>query len=110
MQTAAEAGVATVGGDSTSGKDTLTCLFSDPYAMGYQAGKMAYRILIAQEDPGDIRIASSNADNIKLYNGEMAERLGRTFPKSFQEIHSFFESYEIGSGTERITDQEEDEE
>lgn len=104
------AGVVTVGGDPTIGVHTLTCLYSDPYTMGYQAGKMAYRILIADEFPGEIKIASSSADNVKLYNREIAEMQDRSFPKSFQEINDFLKTYEIGSDTDRITEEDDEEE
>lgn len=103
---ATETGTITVGGDSSLGQHTLTSLYSDPYDMGYQAGKMVYRILVAGELPGEIKIASSSAEEIKLYNEPIANALERSFPKSFSEITSFLETYEIGSNTKRIVKQE----
>ena len=100
---ATAAGVVTVAGDSQSGQHTLVSMYADPYAQGYEAGKMAYRILVNGENPGEIRINQQGTrDNIKLYNNEIASTLGLTFPKSFQEIHTFLETYQIGSNTERI--------
>lgn len=107
---AVAAGVVTVGGDASIGSHTLTSLYSDPYTMGYQAGKMAYRILIADELPGEIKIASSSAKNVKLYNRKIAEMQDRIFPKSFREINDFLETYEVGSDTNRISETEDDEE
>jgi putative ABC transport system substrate-binding protein len=101
-QTAEETATPLIGGDTRLGEYTLTCLYSDPYAMGYQAGKMVYRILVNGDAPGDIKVTSSSADSIKLYNQTAAEILDRTFPKSFQEIHDFLETYEPGSDTSRI--------
>ena len=78
-------------------------MYKDPYAMGYAAGKMVYRILVDGADPGDIKITNSPAENVKLYNASRAESLGMTFPKSFHEINDYFANYEIGSTTTRIS-------
>jgi putative ABC transport system substrate-binding protein len=108
--TATETLTPTIGGDPDLGQYTLTSLYSDPYTMGYQAGKMVYRILVNGDLPGEIKVASTSADSVKLYNATVADALQVTFPKSFQEIHSFLETYEIGSDTTRITSGETDEE
>lgn len=101
-------GTRTVGGDASLGQQTLVSLYSDPYAMGYAAGKLVYRILVNNDAPGDIKISTASAENVKLYNASRAEALGMTFPKSFSEINSFFETYEIGSTTTRISSADED--
>lgn len=99
-------GTRTVGGDSTLGQQTLVSMYQDPYSMGYAAGKLVYRILVNGDAPGEIKIASPSGENIKLYNKDRADELGMTFPKSFHEYDSFFETYEIGSSTTRITEEE----
>ena len=76
--------------------------------MGYAAGKLVYRILVNNDAPGDIKISTASDENVKLYNASRAEALGMTFPKSFSEINSFFETYEIGSTTTRISSANED--
>lgn len=103
---ATEAGVTTVGGDDTLGQETLVSLYKDPYAMGYAAGKLVYRILIDGDSPGDIKISNSSVESVKLYSTARAEALGMTFPKSFSEITDYFEAYEIGSTTSRVTSEE----
>ncbi len=100
---ATASGTRTVGGDASLGQETLVSMYKDPYAMGYAAGKMVYRILVDGADPGDIKITNSPAENVKLYNASRAESLGMTFPKSFHEINDYFANYEIGSTTTRIS-------
>ncbi len=97
-----ESKTVTVGGDSTLGQYTLVSLYKDPYGMGYAAGKQVYRILVDGDNPGDIKIGSSSAENIKFYNGDVAEIFEKEFPKSFHEITEYFESYEIGSTTNKV--------
>lgn len=95
-------GTVTVGGDASLGANTLVSTYADPFAQGYAAGKIAYDILIKGSDPGSIKINQAGSKNTKkLYNGNIAAAFGREFPKSFQEIHSYLDSYEIGSDTER---------
>ena len=77
--------------------------------MGYAAGKMVYRILVDGVQPGEIKISSSPAENVKLYNASRAESFDMTFPKSFHEIHEYFSTYEIGSTTTRISSDDEEE-
>ena len=109
ITSAAAPGVVTVGGDAQLGQHTLVSMYTDPYAQGYEAGKLAYRILVNNEDPGAIKIVLQGAkDNIKLYNNALASSMGISFPKSFEEIHEFLETYVIGSGTERIERSEEE--
>ncbi len=100
---ATASGTRTVGGDASLGQETLVSMYKDPYAMGYAAGKMVYRIFSRQGDPGDIKITNSPAENVKLYNASRAESLGMTFPKSFHEINDYFANCEIGSTTTRIS-------
>ena len=104
---ATDAGVSTISGDGSLGEKTLTSSYMDPYALGYSAGKKAYRILVNGDEPGELKITSPDVDVIKLYNKDIAEKLGITFPKSFQEISEFKETYVIGSSTNRITEEEE---
>lgn len=106
---AAASGTVTVAGDEKIGQHTLVCMYTDPYAQGYAAGKLAYRILVGKEDPASIKIVmQGEKDNIKLYNGSLASSMGISFPKSFQEINEFLQTYEIGSNTERIERTEEE--
>lgn len=106
---ATAAGKITVGGDAVLGQSTLVSMYADPYAQGYAAGKQAYRILVDGDDPGAIAIDDVAADdNVKLYNSSVAAALGLSFPKSFNEIHEFLETYVIGSNTERIEPTEEE--
>lgn len=106
---ATSCGTRTVGGDATLGEQTLVSMYKDPYGMGYAAGKMVYRILVDGTQPGEIKISSSPAENIKLYNASRAESFDMTFPKSFHEIHEYFSTYEIGSTTTRISSDDEEE-
>lgn len=86
-------GVTTVSGDDTIGQYTLVNFFSDPYQMGYRAGKQAYRILVNEEDPAEIKVGLPNAsDYVKLYNKDIAETFQMTFPKSFHEFHEYLDS------------------
>ena len=106
---ATAAGKITVGGDAVLGQSTLVSMYTDPYAQGYAAGKQAYRILVDGNDPGAIAIDDVAADDsVKLYNGDVAATLGLSFPKSFNEIHEYLETYVIGSNTERIEPTEEE--
>ena len=108
IASAVPAGIVTVGGDAKIGRHTLVSMYADPYAQGYEAGKLAYRILVGKEDPASIKIVmQGQKDNQKLYNGSLAASMGITFPKSFTEINEFLETYEIGSNTERIERTEE---
>ena len=96
----------TFGSDAVAGKHSLVTLWSDPYDSGYQAGEMAYQILVNGQDPGDISIAYQSEDSFyKLYNGSYAEVLGLTFPKSFSEYSSFMKSHVPGDGTEKVGDE-----
>ncbi len=94
-------GVTVVAGDITIGQNSLVTLFSDPYALGYAAGKKAVKVF-NQEDIKTIKIGSVDSDDsIKLYNGEIAKKLNKEFPKSFKELSEFLETYEYGSSTTR---------
>jgi hypothetical protein len=41
---------------------------------------------------------------VKLYNADLAEKLGRTFPKSFHEVESYLNETDPGATTKRIVD------
>lgn len=98
---ATEAGVTVVAGDTTIGQNALVTLFSDPYAIGYAAGKKAVKVF-NEEDIKKIKIGTVDSDNsVKLYNGKIAEALGKEFPKSFKELSEFLDTYEYGSTTTR---------
>lgn len=100
---AEESGVTVVAGDTTIGQNSLVTLFNDPYALGYAAGKKAIKVF-NEEDIKTIKIGSVDGDDsVKLYNGEIAEKYGKEFPKSFKEINEFLETYEYGSTTTRYT-------
>ncbi len=101
-ETATNAGVVTLGGDTSLGENSLVSLYNDPYNMGYAAGKLAYRILVNEEDPGTIKINTANGTLQKLYNKNFADRLQMSFPKSFAERSEYLSTYEIGSQTTRI--------
>ncbi len=102
------AGVTVVGGDTTIGENSLVCLFYDPYDLGYKAGKKAAKILQGS-DPGNIKIAYGDSDNyVKLYNGDIAQQMDMTFPKSFHEITDFLSTYEYGSATTRYVHENEE--
>lgn len=98
---AEEAGVTIVAGDTYIGQYSLVTLFSDPYTLGYAAGKKAVRV-INGDDISTIKIGYGDADDsVKLYNGDIAEEFGMEFPKSFSEFTEFLTTYEYGSTTTR---------
>ncbi len=99
----------TLGGDMTLGKHTLITLYADPYDMGYRAGKMVKRILINEEDPGEIKISLPSSNVTKLYQDDVAELFELTFPKSFREYDEFVENYEVGSNTNRVVSEDNEE-
>ena len=104
-----EAQVVTVGGDEEIGAYTLVSAFSDPYDLGYRAGKKAYSVL-SGTDISTIKVSNGSGDNIvKLYNASVAELFSKEFPKSFKEREEFLSSYEYGSMTKRHVSEEEDE-
>lgn len=103
---ATAAGVSTISGDGSLGEETLTSTYMDPYALGYAAGKKAYRILVNGDNPGELKITTPEIESVKLYNKDIAEKLGISFPKSFHEVSEFKETYVIGSLTNRITKEE----
>lgn len=100
---ATESKTTVVAGDAAVGEHALVTLFSDPYDVGYSAGKKAVKVLNG-EDIKTTKIGSIDSDNaVKLYNGEIAEQFGLTFPKSFSELNEFLSTYEYGSNTTRFT-------
>lgn len=108
---ATAAGVTTISGDMTLCENALVTLFYDPYALGYASGKKAVSVLLKGTDISSIKITAGNTDDVvKIYNKEIAEKLGITFPKSFSEYHEFLETYEYGSTTKRHTLKSADEE
>ena len=98
-----EAKVPTIGGDMTLGQYTLVTLYSDPYDMGYRAGKVAKRILVDNEDPSEIKIGLPSSDIKKLYQDSVADIFEMEFPKSFTEYDEFISTYVVGSETTRIS-------
>lgn len=95
--------VTVVAGDTTIGENALVTLFSDPYSLGYAAGKKAVRVFNG-DDITTIKIGYGSADDsVKLYNGKIAEEFGMEFPKSFSEIDEFLSTYVYGSNTARYS-------
>ncbi len=100
---ATESNVVVVAGDTQIGQNALVTLFYDPYALGYAAGKKAVRVFNG-DDITTIKIGYGDADDsIKLYNGEIAAKFEKEFPKSFKEFKEFLETYEYGSNTVRYS-------
>lgn len=100
---ATESKVTVVAGDTTIGENALVTLFSDPYSLGYAAGKKAVRVFNG-DDISTIKIGyGSSDDSVKLYNGEIAEEFGKEFPKSFSEMEEFLSTYVYGSNTARYS-------
>lgn len=95
--------VSTIGGDMTLGQYTLVTLYSDPYDMGYRAGKVAKRILVDGEDPAEIKIGLPSSDVKKLYQDSVAQLFELEFPKSFTEYDEFLSTYVVGSETTRLS-------
>lgn len=100
---AAQAGVSTVAGDASVGKNVLATLYTDPYNQGYRAGRMAYSILVKKEKPSrmHVKIFQSSASQ-KLYQKTIAAQMNRTFPKSFSEIEDYLDHYDSSRVTTRI--------
>ena len=95
--------VVIVAGDTEIGEYALVTLFSDPYSLGYAAGKKAVRVFNG-DDIATIKVGNgSSDDSIKLYNGKIAEEFELTFPKSFSEFSEFLSTYEYGSNTVRYS-------
>ena len=96
--------VTTFGGDRESGADTLVTLYHDPYDSGYRSGQLAYQILAENENAGGIPLELPDTDCfVKLYQDTVAEKLKLTFPKSFEEYDAYFENYQPGMQTERLS-------
>lgn len=100
---AADSGVTTFGGSRNTGRQTLVTLWSDPYDTGYQAGKMAYQILVGGQKAADIPVTQvSQSSLVKLYNGDYARKLDKEFPKSFHEYSEYIKDYTPGENTQRV--------
>lgn len=103
-----ESQVVVVAGDTTIADNALITLFTDPYSLGYQAGKKAVRVFNG-DDISTIKISNGDSDDdVKLYNGDIAEKYGIEFPKSFSELKDFLSTYEYGSSTTRHSESEEE--
>ncbi len=101
-----DSGVVLVAGDTTIGANSLVTLFTDPYIIGYSAGKKAVRVFNG-EDISTIKISSIDGDDsVKLYNGDVAKAFNKEFPKSFKEYHEFLDTYEYGSTITRYSSEE----
>ena len=91
---AAEYATITVGGDAAIGADTLVCLYEDPYALGYQCGGIAARLLDDEDAVQDIPVAPCDPQQaVKLYNETLSRTYGMTWPKSFYERTSYLRDY-----------------
>lgn len=99
------AGKPTVTNDADIGKNTTTCLYTDPYSFGYSAGKQTYRICVKKEKPSKMKIESiASSVSVKLYNSDYSSKLDRTFPKSFYEINDYLSNTPAGSTTNVIAE------
>ena len=100
---AANSGVVIVAGDTQVGQNALVTLFSDPYSLGYSAGKKAVRVFNG-DDITTIKIGYGDSDDsVKLYNENIAKEFEIDFPKSFNEFNEFLDSYVYGSNTARYS-------
>ena len=100
---AADSGVVIVAGDTQVGQYALVTLFSDPYSLGYAAGKKAVRVFNG-DDINTIKIGYGDSDDsVKLYNENIAKEFEIDFPKSFNEFNEFLDSYVYGSNTARYS-------
>ena len=100
---ATDSKVTIVAGDTTIGENALVTLFSDPYSLGYAAGKKAVRVFNG-DDIQTIKVGNgSSDDSVKLYNGEIAQEFDKEFPKSFSELNEFLSTYVYGSNTARYS-------
>lgn len=97
------AAIPTITNDSLISDKTFTCLYTDPYAFGYSAGKQTYRILIKKEKAKDMAIESiSPSVTVKLYNKSLSKKYNRVFPKSFFEVNSYLKESVPGVTVKRI--------
>ncbi len=100
---AEENNVVVVAGDTDIAENALVTIFSDPYSLGYSAGKKAVRVFNG-DDITTITVGyGTSDDSVKLYNGEVAEIFGKEFPKSFSELNEFLSTYVYGSNTARYS-------
>ena len=109
--TANISGVPIVTGDVNFGRHALTCLYLDSFAIGYEAGTMAYQILVKGSKPDEMDISAAPASSlVKLYQNSIADAYGCKFPKTFHEIDSYLNHELPGASTERvkISDNEEE--
>ncbi len=98
---ATDSNVVIVAGDNAIAENSLVTLFTDPFSLGYGAGKKAVRVFDG-DDISTIKIGYVDSDEtVKLYNGEIAEKFGLEFPKSFYEMNEYLSTYEYGSNTAR---------
>lgn len=106
---ATESNVSIVAGDTKIAENALVTLFTDPYSLGYSAGKKAVKVFNGDEI-SEIKISYGDSDDdVKLYNGQIAEQFGLEFPKSFSELNDFLSTYEYGSNTTRHKASDEEE-
>ncbi len=97
------AAIPTITNDSLISDKTFTCLYTDPYAFGYSAGKQTYRILIKKEKAKDMAIESiSPSVTVKLYNKSLSKKYNRVFPKSFFEVNSYLKESIPGVTVKRV--------
>lgn len=100
---ATETSTVTIGGDELIGQNTLVSLYEDPYDIGYRCGKKSIDILSGEKSTDEISIDSpSSSKTTKLYNPDLSNALGKSWPKSFHGLEEYLTSYEPGSLTDRI--------
>lgn len=102
---AENAGKGLIAEDTTFGQYALATLYSDPYQEGYTAGTMAASILADGKKIEKMKVRGITFNNEhKLYNSEYAEKLSITFPKSFTEYTSYFQSQSESVSANEETD------
>lgn len=100
---ALELNIPVVGGDEYIGDRTLCSMYNDPFDQGYNAGKMAYDLLVKDKKPQSMSIIDCSFDaEQKLYVKDIGDKMGYTFPKSFKERNEFLSTYKLGSKTTRV--------
>lgn len=100
IATAAEkAGKGLVASDEICGKYALATIYSDPYQEGVRAGSIVSSILVDRKKANKLKVQEISFDaEHKLYNTTYADQLKITFPKSFTEFQTYFNSLEATEG------------
>ncbi len=82
--------IVTVGGDISTSECSTVCLCTDPYELGFKCGETSATVLEGNKNISEIEVTSiSSIETAKVYNHILSSALGRTWPKSFNEITSY---------------------